>query len=236
MTEEIAPQDSYVKSVDAHVTDVIDQGLILDKTVFYARGGGQPGDTGILVGDWGNLPITDTFRFKGTPVHQFDGAAPRVGDPVHATIDWDRRHLLMRTHTAVHALTAILWYEFGVKVTGSGMEPGVGRADFPLDSISVAFGETVEAKLNEALARNHETAIRYLRREEALGDPDLIRTQVSLLPDWLDPIRVVDIIGLDKQADGGTHVRSTAEVGAVRVVKTESKGKNNKRIRIELVP
>ncbi len=234
MTEEIAPEDAYARSIDACVTDIVEQGLILDRTVFYSRGGGQPGDTGKLTGEWGELPITDTVRVKGTPVHQFDGAAPTVGDAVNASIDWDRRHLLMRTHTAVHALTAILWYEFGVKVTGSGMEPGVGRADFPLGSISVAFGETVEEKLNQALAADHETAIRYLRREEAMKDPDLIRTQVSLLPDWLDPIRVVDIVGLDKQADGGTHVRSTAEVGLVRVVKTESKGKNNKRIRIEL--
>lgn len=235
MTEEIAPLDAYVKAVDAHVTDVIDEGLVLDRTVFYARGGGQPGDVGVLRGDFGELPITDTFRVKGVPVHQFDGAPPRVGDAVQAAIDWERRYLLMRTHTAVHALTAILWYEFGVKVTGSGMEPGVGRADFPLDSISVEFGEIVEAKVNDALARNHETAIRYLERTVALSDPDLIRTQVNLLPDWLDPIRVVDIVGLDKQADGGTHVRSTGEVGSIRVVKTESKGKSNKRIRIELV-
>lgn len=234
MTEEIAPRDAYVRSTEARVVDVIEQGLILDRTVFYSRGGGQPGDTGLLVGEWGELPVTDTFRVKGVPVHQFEGAAPEVGAPVEAIIDWDRRHRLMRTHTALHALTAILWYEFGVKVTGSNMEPGVARADFPLDSISVAFGETVEEKLNDALRRNHETAIRYLRRAEALADPDLIRTQVSLLPPSIDPIRVVDIVGLDKQADGGTHVRTTGEVGAVKVVGTESKGKANKRIRIEL--
>lgn len=234
MTEEIAPQDAYARSIEAHVADVVEQGLILDKTVFYSRGGGQPGDTGLLTGEWGELPIIDTIRVQGTPIHQFDGTPPKVGDQVLASIDWDRRHLLMRTHTAVHALTAILWYEFGVKATGSGMEPGVGRADFPLDSISVEFGAIVEAKINEALARDLETAIRYLPRQEAMSDPDLIRTQVSLLPDSLDPIRVVDIVGLDKQADGGTHVKSTAEVGSVRVVKTESKGKNNKRIRIEI--
>ncbi len=235
MTEEISSTDAYQTAVTTHITDVIPEGLVLDRTVFYARGGGQPGDIGVLRGDFGELAVTDTFRLKGTPVHQYEGPAPRVGAPVEAEIDWARRYLLMRTHTALHALTAIVYKDFGAKVTGGDMKPGVARMDFELDSISREFGEMVERKLNEALQRDHETAVRFMDRAQAMADPDLIRTKVNLLPEFIDPIRVIDIVGLDKQADGGTHVRSTSEVGAIRVVKTESKGKANKRIRIEIV-
>lgn len=235
MTEELASQDSYLTAVKARVEAVIDEGIVLDRTVFYPRGGGQPGDTGWLEGDFGRLAISDTFRVKGAPVHAFDGSPPPVGALVEATIDWDRRHLLMRTHTALHALTAIVYRDFGAKVTGGDMKPGVARMDFELPSISREFGEMVERTLNGELRRDYETAIRYLERDEALADPDLIRTKVNLIPEHISTIRVVDIVGLDKQADGGTHVRSTAEVGDIRVLKTESKGKANKRIRIEIV-
>lgn len=235
MTEEISATDAYARTVSATVTDIIDEGLILDRTVFYARGGGQPGDTGVLRGDFGTLEITDTVRMKGIPIHAFSGSPPSVGEPVEAAIDWDRRHLLMRTHTALHALTAIVYRDFGAKVTGGDMKPGIARMDFELDQMSREFGEMVTAKLNAALARDHATLVRFLDRAEALSDPDLIRTKVNLLPDFIDPIRIIEIVDLDKQADGGTHVRSTAEVGSVRVLKTESKGKANKRIRIELV-
>ena len=141
----------------------------------------------------------------------------------------------MRTHTALHALSGIVFTDYGAKVTGGNMEPGVARMDFELDGISQEFGREVEAKLNTALQQDHAVHVSFLPRAEALSDPDLIRTKVSLIPETVDPIRVIDIEGLDKQADGGTHVRSTAEVGTVRVVKTESKGKANKRMRIELV-
>jgi len=141
----------------------------------------------------------------------------------------------MRTHTALHALSGIVFTEHGAKVTGGNMEPGgVARMDFELEAISQEFGREVEARLNEALARDVPVHVLFLPREEALADPDLIRTKVSLIPDHVDPIRVIDIEGIDKQADGGTHVRSTGEVGTVRVVKTESKGKANKRMRIQL--
>jgi misacylated tRNA(Ala) deacylase len=161
--------------------------------------------------------------------------APPVGAAVTAEIDWERRHILMRTHTALHALSGIVFTDYGAKVTGGNMEPGVARMDFELDGISQEFGREVEAKLNTALQQDHAVLVSFIPRAEALSDPDLIRTKVSLIPETVDPIRVIDIRGLDKQADGGTHVRSTAEVGTVRVVKTESKGKANKRMRIELV-
>jgi misacylated tRNA(Ala) deacylase len=140
----------------------------------------------------------------------------------------------MKTHTALHALSGLIFRDFGAKVTGGNMDPGVARMDFELDGISVEFGQTVERKLNEELTKGYPTEVVFMARSEALTDPELIRTKVNLIPEWVEEIRVIDIVGLDRQADGGTHVASTLEVGEVRVVKTESKGKANKRMRIEI--
>ncbi|MDH3398169.1 MAG: alanyl-tRNA editing protein [Acidimicrobiia bacterium] len=234
MTEEIAARDAYARSVAGIVEGVDGDGLVLDRTVFYPRGGGQPGDTGWIRWRGGEVDIADTVRRQGRILHVFQGDPPLPGTEVIAEIDWERRHLLMRTHTALHSLSAIIWRDFDAKVTGGNMEPGSARMDFELEGISVEFGQRVEDRLNEELGADHPVEILFLPRDEALADPDLIRTKVNLLPDFIDPIRVVHIVGLDKQADGGTHVGSTSEVGPVRVVKTESKGKANKRIRIEL--
>ena len=234
MTEEIAARDAYARSTAAVVESVEDGGLVLDRTVFYPRGGGQPGDTGWIRWSGGQVEVTDTVRRQGRLFHVFEGEPPLPGSEVIAEIDWDRRYLLMRTHTALHSLSAIIWRDFDAKVTGGNMEPGTARMDFELEGISVEFGQQVEDKLNEELSVDRPVEILFLPRETALADPDLIRTKVNLLPDFIDPIRVVHIVGLDKQADGGTHVQSTGEVGTVRVVKTESKGKANKRIRIEV--
>lgn len=236
MTEELYSTDAYAKSCDATVVETTDGGVVLDRTVFYARSGGQPGDTGALRWDGGEVAVTDTFKRDGRLVHAVDGEAPGPGGAVTAEVDWDRRHKLMRTHTALHVLSGIVFTGFGAKVTGGNIsEPGVARMDFELDAMSAEFGREVEARLNEALAADAPVHVSFLPREEALADPDLIRTKVNLIPESVDPIRVIDIEGLDKQADGGTHVRSTAEVGRVRVAKTESKGKAFKRMRIELV-
>ncbi|MDH3261813.1 MAG: alanyl-tRNA editing protein [Acidimicrobiia bacterium] len=234
MVEEVAAVDAYAARVSAVVLEIEPDGLVLDRTVFYPRGGGQPGDTGFIRWDGGELVVTDTVRRNGRPVHVYADDPPSVGSEVEAEIDWERRYLLMRTHTALHSLSAIIWRDFDAKVTGGNMEPGAARMDFELEGISIEFGQQVEDKLNEELAVDHPVEILFLPRDEALADPDLIRTKVNLLPDFIDPIRIVHIVGLDKQADGGTHVASTSEVGTVRVVKTESKGKANKRIRIEL--
>lgn len=234
MTDEIAARDAYQRSVDTMVERVDEDGIVLSQTVFYPRGGGQPGDTGWIRWPNGQVEITDTVRRQGRLLHVFQGDPPPEGVEVTAEIDWERRHLLMRTHTALHSLSAIIWRDFDAKVTGGNMEPGTARMDFELEGISVEFGQQVEDKLNEELLADHPVEILFLPRVEALADPDLIRTKINLLPDFIDPIRVVHIVGLDKQADGGTHVSSTLEVGTVRVVKTESKGKANKRIRIEL--
>ena len=235
-TEELAPKDAYLTEAEGSVLSAIDGGLLLDRTVFYARGGGQPGDVGIIRWDGGEIEVLDTVRKDGLPLHVVaEGAAlPDPGTAIHGSIDWDRRYRTMRTHTALHALSGVVFRDFGAKVTGGNMEPGVARMDFGLDGISVEFGQEVERKLNEELVRGYPTEVVYLARREALKDPDLIRTKVNLIPEWVDEIRVIDIVGLDRQADGGTHVASTLEVGRVRVVKTESKGKANKRMRIEL--
>ena len=236
MTEELFSTDAYARSCDATVIETTDGGVVLDRTVFYARSGGQPGDTGALRWDRGEVAVTDTFKQDGRLLHATDGAAPGPGAAVTAEIDWDRRHTLMRTHTALHVLSGIVFTGFGAKVTGGNIsEPGVARMDFELDAMSAEFGREVEERLNEALAADAPVHVSFLPRAEALADPDLIRTKVNLIPESVDPIRVIDIEGLDKQADGGTHVRSTAEVGRVRVAKTESKGKAFKRMRIELV-
>ena len=234
MTEEIFSTDAYARTCEATVVAASEEGVILDRTVFYARGGGQPGDTGVLRWDGGEVRVADTVKHGGEVVHVVEEQAPAVGSRVSAEIDWGRRHTLMRTHTALHCLSGVVFTGYGAKVTGGNMEPGVARMDFELDSISVEFGREVEEALNARLAEDRPVHVAFRPRAEALADPDLIRTKVNLIPESVDPIRVIEIEGIDKQADGGTHVRSTGEVGHVRVVKTESKGKANKRMRIEL--
>jgi misacylated tRNA(Ala) deacylase len=181
------------------------------------------------------VAVSDTVRRGGKILHVV--AQPELLEPgmaVQGSIDWGRRYRLMRTHTALHALSGVVWRDFGAKVTGGNMEPGVARMDFELDSMSVEFGREVERTLNAELIKGYPAEVIFMAREMALADPDLIRTKVNLIPEYVQEIRVIDIVGLDRQADGGTHVRSTLEVGPVRVVKTESKGKANKRMRIEL--
>jgi misacylated tRNA(Ala) deacylase len=235
-TDELASKDAYLAQSEGSVLSVSDDGLFLDRTVFYARGGGQPGDVGVIRWDGGQVDVVDTVRRDGMPFHVVaeGGVIPDPGTSVHGMIDWERRYRTMRTHTALHALSGVIFRDFGAKVTGGNMEPGVARMDFELEGISVEFGQDVERRLNEELVRGYPTEVVFMARQEALKDPDLIRTKVNLIPEWVEEIRVIDIVGLDRQADGGTHVASTLEVGEVRVVKTESKGKANKRMRIEL--
>lgn len=235
MTEELAARDAYLRTTTASVVSADDSGIALSRTVFYARGGGQPGDIGTIRWDDGKVQVVDTVKQAGVVRHVVAGEMPPVGTEVTASIDWERRHLLMRTHTALHVLSGVVWRDFGAKVTGGNMEPGEARMDFELDGISVEFGREVETRLNAALGAGHEVSVRFLPRAVALADPDLIRTKVNLIPESVDPIRVIAIGDIDVQADGGTHVANTFEVGAVKVVGTESKGKGNKRMRIRLV-
>jgi misacylated tRNA(Ala) deacylase len=207
-----------------------DDAVALDRTAFYATGGGQPHDTGVL----GGLVVTDVRKEADHVWHTVEGAVPAVGTSVLGEIAWERRHQLMRTHTALHILCGVIWNEWRVPVTGGNMEPLSARMDFEFDPLPEGFVGRVEQLVNDAIERDYPIAVSFLPRSTAVQDADLIRTKVSLIPETVDEIRVVDIVGLDKQADGGTHVRSTKEVGTFRVVKTESKGKGNKRLRIEI--
>ena len=227
--------DAYQRSVRSEVTAVDGQRVALDRTVFYPTGGGQPHDTGVLRGPAGEARVVDVRKQGHDVWHTLEGSVPAVGDEVEGEIDWERRHRLMRTHTALHVLCGVIWNEWGVPVTGGNMEPLTARMDFELDPTPEGFGSRVEQLVAAEIAADRPIEVSTIPRDRAVLDEALIRTKVSLVPESVANIRVVDIVGLDKQADGGTHVRSTAEVGGVRVVKTESKGKGNKRVRIEVV-
>jgi misacylated tRNA(Ala) deacylase len=237
VTELLYLRDAELRAFDATVTAVGAGGVVLDQTAFYVTGGGQPHDTGTLSWDGGSATVVDVRKDRdtGEVVHVLDGATPEIAATVHGELDWDRRHRLMRTHTALHVLCGVIWNEYETAVTGGNMEPLSARMDFEFDPLPEGFGETIERRVNEELAAARPIEVVFLPRETAVEDEDLIRTKVNMIPASVKEIRVVDIVGLDKQADGGTHVRTTDEVGRIRVVKTESKGKGNKRIRIEVL-
>jgi misacylated tRNA(Ala) deacylase len=232
--EELFSVDAYLRQFDSQALEVDrDQGRIaLDRTAFYPGGGGQPHDTGALTWDGGQATVRRVGRDAGRIWHWLDGELPAPGTELLGTIDWDRRHLLMRTHTALHILCGVVWADYRVAVTGGNMEPGAGRIDFELDAMSAELGRLLEKRVNEEIVRAHEILVEFLARVEADSDPALIRTKANLIPAHVDPLRVIDIVGLDRQADGGTHVATTAEVGGVQVLKTESKGRANKRVRL----
>jgi misacylated tRNA(Ala) deacylase len=234
-TELLYLRDAYLHEFQAAVVAVDNARVALDRTVFYPTGGGQPHDTGSLQWDGGQARVSDVRKEGGVVWHTVDGAVPPDSAQLAGVIDWERRHALMRTHTALHVLCGVIWNEWGKAVTGGNMEPLSARMDFQFDPLPEGFGPRVEELVNAELAAARPIEIEFLPRSTALADDDLIRTRVNLIPESVQEIRVVDIVGLDKQADGGTHVRSTDEVGRIRVVKTEAKGKDNKRIRLEVL-
>jgi len=223
--------NAYLTRFTATVTAVDGDRVVLDRTAFYPTGGDQSHDSGRL----GTALVTGVRKEGDEVWHTISGPPLAVGDQVEGEVDWDRRYALMRTHTAMHVLCGVIWNEWGKAVTGGNMEPLAARMDFEFDPLPEGFGTTIEEKVNSELAAARPIEISFLPRATAVQDEDLIRTKVNLIPESVDRIRVVDIVGLDKQADGGTHVHRTDEVGRVRVVKTESKGKGNKRIRIEVL-
>ena len=236
MAEKIYSTDAYERSMAAAVVDrdEADGRLLLDRTVFYPGGGGQPHDVGSLwVGD-DRLDVTRVTADAAGVWHWVDGSLPAIGTAVRGELDWERRYTLMRTHTAMHALCGVVWERYHSPVTGGNMSPGEGRLDFDLPDWDAAHKFPMEEELNAQLARALEVTVGFLPRAEADADPSLIRTKVSLLPPELEEVRVIDIVGLDRQADGGTHVHRTDEVGAVEIVKVESKGKGFRRIRLAL--
>ncbi len=236
MTELIYHADSYAREVKAKVLAVEEGAVILDRTIFYPGGGGQPADAGKFLSQ-GYVARVSRLKKRGDDVlHWLDGPLPEAGQFVKCKLDWDRRYQLMRTHTALHILCGVIWRDFGAQVTGGNMEPCRGRLDFELDSMSADFAERVEDLINREVAAERAIRVQVLARDEAFRIPDLIRTKINLLPEGIQQVRTVEISGLDLQADGGTHVANTREVGPIRVVEHKSKGKINKRIRIELEP
>jgi misacylated tRNA(Ala) deacylase len=234
--------DPYARHVEAKVVELDTSGelplVVLDQTVFYPGGGGQPSDRGLLLraADGRQWTVRGARKAGGEIVHELEADAepPAVGDRLSVDLDWARRLSLMRTHTALHALCGVVWRDYEALVTGGNMEPGAGRMDFEFERMSGDLVDEIEAKVNVELAAARDVRVNVLPREEAFAIPDLIRTKVNLLPPGIDEIRTIEIVGLDLQADGGTHVANTREVGRMRVTGYESKGRINKRIRIAL--
>ena len=241
MHVQLCYSDAYAREVEAAVVAVEAAAaplVILDSTVFYPGGGGQPADRGTLLRavDGRTWAVTSARKSAGEIVHELEAGPepPRVGDRVHVDLDWARRLSLMRTHTALHALCGVVWRDYGALVTGGNMEPGAGRMDFEFERMSGDLVAEIESTVNRELAQTREVRVNVLPRDEAFAIPDLIRTRINLLPEGIEDIRTIEIVGLDLQADGGTHVANTSEVGRIRVTGYESKGRINKRIRIAL--
>jgi len=242
---EIFARDAYARSVEARVLEVstVDGSplLVLDTTVLYPGGGGQPADRGVVLraADGRAWTVRAAKRVGGELVHELeapeDGELPVRGDRVHVDLAWARRFALMRTHTALHALCGVVWRDYQALVTGGNMEPGAGRMDFEFERMSGDLVGEIEEKVNTELRAARDVRVNVLPRAEAFAIPDLIRTKVNLLPPGIEQIRTIEIVGLDLQADGGTHVANTHEVGQIRVTGYESKGRINKRIRVALV-
>ncbi len=233
-TTKLYQTDSYLREFDAKVVrvDADNNAVYLNQSAFYPGGGGQPADAGTLqVGD-----TTYTVIKMGRDMaHIIEGdALPAVGDAVHGSVDWERRYKLMRTHTAMHILCGVVWRDYGASVTGGNMDPLSGRMDFEFEKLEQDTIAEIERNINVEIAKDRPLAVKILPREEAFQIPDLIRTKINLLPEGIEEVRTVEIDGLDLQADGGTHVKSTAEVGKINITKYKSKGGINKRLYVEI--
>jgi misacylated tRNA(Ala) deacylase len=234
MTELLYQTDSYLREFDGTVTGVDGNRVTLDRTALYARGGGQPADFGWLKAGEEEWQVLDSKKQGAEIWYQLDRPGPGVGTQARGVVDWGRRYRLMRTHTALHILCGVIFRDLGVSVTGGDMEPLAARMDFELERMSADFAQMIEERINAEVAAARQVRVKILPREQAFQIPDLIRTKINLLPVDIQQVRVVEIVGLDLQADGGTHVANTREVGHIRVVGHESKGKINKRLRIAI--
>ncbi len=238
MTELIFQTDSYCKEFNAVVTalDPDNRAVMLDRTAFYPGGGGQPADSGLLSGTGATWPVTRARKSPEGIWHQLGGDhdLPSIGPQVTGQIDWERRYQLMRTHSALHILCGVVFRDYGALVTGGDMEPLKGRMDFEFENLTKDLVAVIEQAVNREVAAARPVRVKILPREQAFQIPDLIRTKINLLPPEISEIRTVELVGLDLQADGGTHVANTREVGPVHVVDYKSKGKINKRIYIEM--
>ena len=234
MTDLLYQTDAYLKEFEAKVIAVEGNAVALDRSAFYPGGGGQPNDTGTITANGKTINVIKVRKTGADVWHEIEGDAPAVGVTVHGVINWERRYPLMRTHTAMHILCGVIFRDYGASVTGGNMEPLKGRMDFEFETMKQEFVREIEAKINVEVAAARATRVKILPREEAFKIPDLIRTKINLLPDGIANVRTVEIVGLDLQADGGTHVANTSEVGTIKIVDYKSKGKINKRIEIAL--
>ena len=232
MTELLCHRDSSLKEFEAHVVEVNpgERAVALDRTAFFPGGGGQPCDRGWL----NEIPVTRTGRQGDIVWHWLDGEPPQSGSTVRGRLDWDLRYKLMRTHTAFHILCGVVWRDWKAQVTGGNMMPLSGRMDFEFETLHHELVAEIEKRINAEVAAAREISVRFLPREEAFKIPDLIRTKINLLPEGIREVRIVEIHGLDLQADGGTHVANTKEVGMIHIAGYESKGRINKRIKLEI--
>jgi misacylated tRNA(Ala) deacylase len=235
MTSLLYQTDSYLRQFSAKITaiDTENKAVILDQSAFYPGGGGQPCDFGTLSVGTLSYPVAKVKK-QGDDVLHFLGGTdlPELGAKVEASIDWDRRFRLMRTHTALHVLCGTVFRDYGALVTGGDMEPLAGRMDFEFERMQAELVHEIEDSVNREIQQAHDVRVKILPREEAFQIPDLIRTKINLLPEGITQVRTVEIVGLDLQADGGTHVGNTSEVGKIRVTDYKSKGAINKRIYI----
>ena len=234
MTELLYQTDSYAREFTAIVTgvDAEKHAVLLDRTAFYPGGGGQPHDTGLLAAGDAAYPVLKVERGN---LHVIGGdQLPAPGTEIVGTLDWERRYQLMRTHTAMHILCGVIWRDYQASVTGGNMEPLRGRLDFEFERMEKDLIEEIEAKINAEVTAARDVRVNILPREEAFQIPDLIRTKINLLPEGIPEVRTIEIVGLDLQADGGTHVANTREVGLLRIADYKSKGRINKRITVEL--
>lgn len=236
MTELLFATDSYLREFTAAVIAAFEDKIVLDRTAFYPGGGGQPCDFGSIAWDGGEAAVVEVKKDQDRVLHTLKGVIPPRGMTVHSALDWTRRYGLMRTHTALHILCGVIFRDYGAQVTGGNMEPLKARMDFELEHMTAQFKEEVEERVNREVEAARAITVRILPREEAFQIPDLIRTKINLLPEGILEVRTVHIEGLDLQADGGTHVANTREVGRIHVVGHESKGRINKRLRLALDP
>ena len=235
MTEELFLGDAYLGKFEARIVSLAGREVVLDKTAFYPGGGGQPTDKGTLGIGPIRASVVDARREGGEVVHVLDNAIPDTVRDLKGELDWERRYAHMRYHTALHTLSGIIWKAFDAKVTGGQMREDRARMDFsfPGKWTAEVVGE-IERLTNEALDEDRLVRVYELPREEALKNPDLIRTQVNLVTERVKTVRIVEIEGIDTQADGGTHVANTGEVGALEITAHKSKGRQNKRVEFVL--
>lgn len=234
MTELLYLQDAYLQEFTAVVIELVNGGVVLDRSSFYPGGGGQPCDYGTLSAGNDTWQVSKVKRVSGKPVHFVEGDPPAVGTAVSGKLDWERRYQLMRTHTAMHILCGVIWRDYGASVTGGNMDPLRGRMDFEFETMRQELVSAIESAINEEVAAARPVKVAILPREEAFQIPDLIRTKINLLPEGITEVRTVELAGLDLQADGGTHVNNSSEVGRIHVTNYKSKGRINKRIYVEL--